>query len=206
MPDNHHTRGNMPKAKAYDTAMSHAEVRARFHYDPGTGIVTDKATGTTAGTPTAEGYLTIRILGRNVLLHRLAYFYMYGVWPKDQIDHVNGKRDDNRLINIRPATARQNSLNRGVSTKNNSGYKGVYWCAKSQRWRAAITIDGRKHQIRGKFITAFQAHQAYVAAAREHHKEFARWEKNRPSQPVRPEPVPLVAGSKIKPVRDWLSL
>lgn len=211
-------------AKANDPALSQAELKALLDYNPETGLFTWRHDGKTAGTPTAEGYIAIRLLGRGVLAHRLAYFWMYGQWPLDQIDHVNRIRDDNRLINIRPATAHQNSLNRGVTTRSKSGYKGVFWDKNRQTWKAVITIDGRKHQIRGKFRTAVEAHYAYARAARLHHKEFARWETDRPARPAkrelsefeiakkarddatRAEILARVNKMERKPERDWLTL
>jgi hypothetical protein len=195
--------------------VSHAEVRARYDYNPANGIVTDKATGKSVGTLTADGYLMATVFGARVYLHRFAFFYMYGVWPKDQIDHVNGIRDDNRLINIRPATSAQNMLNRGVTTRSKSGYKGVYWDEKRQGWAARITVNGRSQAIRGTYRTAIDASRAYQRAAKEHHVEFARWEKHRPSQIVKPEPAQLVEGGPIPGLptprttfkqRDWIIL
>jgi len=211
-------------AKANDPALSQAEVKARFDYDPHTGVFTCRLTGKPIGRPTAAGYLSTTLVGRTILLHRLAYFYMYGQWPVDQIDHVNGVKDDNRIINIRPASASQNGSNRGLSARNTSGYKGVYWDKAQSCWRACIKVDGRQQNIGGRFLTAAQASQAYIRAARKHHKEFARWETDRPLRLAKPEPSAFEAAKKArddatreailarvakmerKPERDWLAL
>ena len=62
-----------------------------------------------AGMPRkVRGYRYIRIDGQLYAAHRLAWLYIHGRWPVDQIDHINGIRDDNRLVNLREATNGQN--------------------------------------------------------------------------------------------------
>src|SRR5690349_20811660 len=73
------------------------------------------------------GYVIIGIDGRQYRAHRLAWFYVTGEWPPDEIDHINGNRADNRWANLRPATVAENQRNRAKSKRNTSGYKGVYW-------------------------------------------------------------------------------
>jgi hypothetical protein len=154
------------------------------------------------------------VFGRPVLVHRLAFFWMYGVWPKDEIDHVNGTKDDNRLINIRPATRSQNERNKGPTRRNTSSHKGVFWSNRDQRWVAKIAVDGRQISIPGKFRTAVEASRAYQRYATQFHGQYARWEKSRPSKIVTPEPAPLVAGEPLPGVplpdtfkqRDWIIL
>src|SRR5262245_57168181 len=67
--------------------------------------------GACAGTLINNGYIHIVIDGHAFKAHRLAWFYVNGVWPKQQIDHINGKRADNRICNLREAVQRQNSWN-----------------------------------------------------------------------------------------------
>jgi hypothetical protein len=57
-----------------------------------------------------------------------------------EVDHINRNRLDNRKVNLRFVTSTQNNINMGLSCKNTSGYKGIGWCKKNQKWRVRIKI------------------------------------------------------------------
>ena len=128
--------------------------------------------GAAAGALVRSGHRHITIDGRRYQAHRLAWFYMHGRWPADQIDHANNLPDDNRLVNLREATAAQNQANQG--RKSNARFlKGVSFDQKSGRFRARITQMYRTETI-GFFDTEEQAHAAYCRRAAELFGEFAR--------------------------------
>jgi hypothetical protein len=113
-----------------------------------------------------SGYVFICIDWQRHRAHRLAWLYVYGEWPKDQIDHINGVRADNRIANLRDVTNDINGQNRRAALSNNrSGYLGVSWKKSASRWIATIS-DGGKHKHLGSFATAEEAHTAYLAAKR----------------------------------------
>lgn len=105
------------------------------------------------------------------MAHRLAFAIMTGRWPEDEIDHINGKRDDNRWENLRAATRTENRWNTDKRKDNKSGFKGVH--AHGDKWRAAIQHNKQRIDL-GIFDTAQQASDAYVKRQNELHKEFAR--------------------------------
>lgn len=119
-----------------------------------------------------DGYLDATIENKRYLLHRLAWLYVTGDWPRKQLDHKDGNRANNRFENLREATASQNSCNRQISTQNSSGIKGVYWHATNQKWCAQIKIAGRTKFL-GSFSDIEKARDAYAEAARGVHGEFA---------------------------------
>lgn len=129
--------------------------------------------GKPAGTIDGHGYLLIRVDGRLYRACRLAWLYMTGEWPSDQIDHINMARADDRWSNLRKATNSQNNMNRVARKDNKSGIKSVYWCNSDQRWVACITANGRRHCL-GYFKDKKKAGEAYAQAAQELHKDFAR--------------------------------
>lgn len=118
-------------------------------------------------------YLHIKIDGVLYRSHRIAWLYYYGVWPTTLIDHENGVRDDIRIKNLREATFSNNTMNSTKRSDNASGFKGVDYMAKKGLWRARVGISG-KNIFLGLFQTPEDAHEAYKAASRELHKEFAR--------------------------------
>lgn len=116
-------------------------------YNTVTGIFTWKVNrrgtakaGTVAGRPNNKGYIDISIDGKRYKAHRLAWLYITGSWPENQIDHINRIRDDNRLANLRDVTQSENLRNCGVSKSTASGIKNVYksgngwWSAKHNKY------------------------------------------------------------------------
>lgn len=88
------------------------------------------------------GYNVICINRKKYKAHRLAWLYVYGVMPTKDIDHKNRNKTDNRISNLREATAIENARNKGLSVKNKSGFIGVSWKASHGRWCAQVAIDG----------------------------------------------------------------
>jgi len=96
-----------------------ARLREVLDYNPETGIFTNRirrgskgAAGAEAGTLTPTGYRNIVIDGRLYPAHRLAWLYVHGTMPKWTIDHINHRRDDNRIANLRDVPHRENCQNR----------------------------------------------------------------------------------------------
>jgi len=154
-------------------------LRAILSYDPDTGIFRwakprpKVRVGSIAGYKHHKGHIEIEVDGKAYRAHRLAWLYIYGVWPKDQIDHKNLKRADNRIDNLREATNGQNCANRRSFGK--AGIKGASLHKKSGRWHAQITHKKKCISL-GYYRTAEEAHAVYVAKAVELHGEFARAE------------------------------
>lgn len=149
-------------------------VRSRLHYAPDTGIFTWATggrgirCGAVAGCINADGYWLIRIGSAGHLAHRLAWFYANGEWPKHQIDHINGEKLDNRLVNLRDVPQYINKQNiRRPLRGNRSGLLGVAK-AGDGKWRAQIHLNRRQIYL-GVFDCPSAAHSAYLAAKRELH-------------------------------------
>lgn len=156
------------------TALTADELRSRLLYEQDTGLFKwiARATsrvpcGAMAGTINNEGYRAISINNRSYLAHRLAWLYVYGEWPMDQIDHINGVKTDNRISNLRNATRSTNCQNlRAAKSNNKVGLLGV--TRDRGRFRAAIKDNG-KQRFLGYFATAEAASAAYLLAKRECH-------------------------------------
>lgn len=79
------------------------------------------------------------------LIHRLMAYAFNLPKPDDaiEVDHINRDSFDNKLSNLRWTTKIQNSLNKGLSKKNISGFRGVSFNQKDKKWRASISINGK---------------------------------------------------------------
>jgi hypothetical protein len=159
--------------------ISVEELQEILDYCPETGLFTWKVKtgpravlGKEAGGPHNSGYRQIMIKGVKYLSHRLAWYYIYGVEPREYLDHKNGVRDDNRLSNLREATWAENQRNQGKRSGNKSGYKGVFWNKETKKFRTQCKVNGKKHHL-GYHDTAERAHAAYVAFATKEHGAFA---------------------------------
>jgi HNH endonuclease len=153
------------------------EFRRLLRYDPETGEfmwIVERRSGVPAhkraGSIHKKGYVHIVVNGRSHRAHRLAWLYMTGAWPREQIDHRNGVRSDNRWDNLRDATQSVNQQNRTRAMRTNgTGLLGAFrngdlFCSK-------IRIDGKQRYL-GTFRTAEAAHQVYMAAKRQLHEGF----------------------------------
>jgi hypothetical protein len=129
--------------------------------------------GSIAGSLHKRGYVCIQLDGTIYRAHRLAWFYVYGGWPAGDLDHINGVKSDNRIANLRVATASQNQANVGRRIDNKSGYKGVSFHKLTQKWSATIQHQGKRIHL-GLFATPEGAAAAYVSASKPLHGQFAR--------------------------------
>lgn len=120
-----------------------------------------------------NGYLNGTFFNRTYLAHRLIWAIVYGQWPRDQIDHRDGDRTNNRIQNLREATMSENARNHSIRKDNTSGAKGVFWARREEKWAAQITTNG-KHKFLGHFASKDEAIKAYASASLEFHGDFGR--------------------------------
>jgi hypothetical protein len=130
------------------------QLRAELYYDALAGAFTRIACrpgvtrGRVTGTANHHGYVVVTVLRRQYHAHRLAWLYVHGRWPENQIDHISGDKADNRIANLRKATASTNKANTAAQ-RNGSGLKGVSCSSRDRRWHTKIQVDGRR--LRGGF-------------------------------------------------------
>jgi hypothetical protein len=158
-------------------SLTHERLRELFSYNPETGLMT-RLKPTAHRTKTGDvitrveplGYTVVQIDKKIYKVHRLAWLYMTGEWPKE-IDHINGIRNDNRWCNLRKATRSQNQINGRIRSNNKTGYKGV--SIQSGKYLAVLYVNKKAIRL-GTFDTAELASEAYLSAAKMHYGEFVR--------------------------------
>ena len=134
-------------------------LHTKFHYDPLTGQFTRRDNGRLVGYVHKSGYVKITLLGKEHRAHRLAFLYIEGRMPKN-IDHVNTNKADNRWCNLRECSHLENMQNQKIRSSNESGYRGVRYYARLNKYVARIRIGGKLKHI-GYFDTLEQAVEAY---------------------------------------------
>lgn len=137
--------------------ITHSELRNLIHYSPETGIVTWKKklnkktkVNDRAGCECKsrkKTYRSIRIYGTAKREHCWIWYYMTGIWPDKEIDHINGNGTDNRWVNLRLVTSSENRHNHRIYSNNNSGITGVFWSKCKKAWVVTFVIDGKQKQI-----------------------------------------------------------
>lgn len=149
--------------------MDIARLRGLLHYDPDTGILTWRvrpsptvAAGAIAG-KIADGYVVISVDDSHWQAHRLAWAITHGEWPNGEIDHINRKRTDNRLSNLRVLSRYGQALNCDRIGNRPPGTLGTVKNKRGRGWYARIQRDGKLYQL-GKFDRRADAHAAYIAA------------------------------------------
>ena len=141
-------------------------------YDPDTGIFVwsleariDRR-GKRAGGLTRFGYWRIKLGGRLYFASRLAWLFVYGVWPSKDMDHIDGVKDNDRIENLREASPAENAQNLSARrTHTASGLLGVTWNKKENKWQAGIKYNNQLIYL-GLHDTPTEAHLVYLARKR----------------------------------------
>lgn len=165
--------------KNYTNENEH--IKSALSYDPATGEIrwlkvapwVRIKVGDVAGHVNRKGYRVINIAGKVRRAHRVAWFLHYGEFPIDQIDHINGIKDDNRLVNLRQASSAENGRNKTAPKSNTSGFKGVSFHRKTKKWVAYITVDCKQKYL-GLYESPEDAHAIRRIAEARMHGKFSR--------------------------------
>lgn len=130
--------------------LTQNKLKEYLYYEPNTGHFTwlkkpSKKTviGSRAGTLRKDGYRNLMFMGKNYPEHHLVWLYEHGKLPKEQLDHINHIRDDNRISNLREVSISENSRNRTRRT-GRVDEAGIWWCKRRKRYIAEITLNQKK--------------------------------------------------------------
>jgi hypothetical protein len=112
-------------------------------------------------------YFYGRIFDRNIYAHRAAWCFVYGSWPINAIDHINGNRQDNRIENLRDVPQSENMKNTKKRKNNTTGKTGVYFDPRDNRWFAQISVGGKVVRL-GRSWAKKEAVELRLAAEKEY--------------------------------------
>lgn len=166
--------------KKNEKQLTVGQLKELLHYNPETGVFTWARSvgqrariGRVAGSKVPSGYIKISVSKRVYSAHRLAWLYMTGSWPENEIDHVDNNPSNNAFSNLREATKSQNAQNRGNRKGTVSRFKGVIFDTQRQKWVACIWLkDLKKNKRIGSFSSEEEAAKAYRSEAEALHGEF----------------------------------
>lgn len=158
-------------------------LKSNVLYDKETGIFTRAKNhpkrkyviGSVTGVSRPDGYVQVMIEGKLFLAHRLAWLYVYGELPKNNIDHINGIKNDNRIENLRDIKQRVNvqNIRKAKKTSTSSCKLGVSFANNGRNinkpFRARIVVDNKEIHL-GMFSNEDEAHEAYLSAKRKYHE------------------------------------
>lgn len=157
------TVGN-PRKKV--STLTQKILKETVEYNEETGIFKAKITrgiaykGKILGSKT-NGYLEIVLFGKKYKAHRLAWLYVFGEWPKEQIDHIDHIRDHNWIKNLREVSHSENGKNQQLRTNNTSGVTGI--TNRKGKFYSRITVDGVEKHL-GVCDTIEEAEQSRINA------------------------------------------
>ena len=137
-----------------------------FKFPSHARIWNDRFDGKEISAITSHGYVTLSIFDKQHAAHRICFAIYYGKYPENQIDHINGVRSDNRILNLREVTGRENAKNRKTYSRNATGVNGV---SLKSSGKYVAYINGRDGQIYlGSFNSLDEASSARALAEASH--------------------------------------
>ena len=119
-----------------------------FSYNPVTGKITRTDRANSNGSLDKDGYLVLKIKGKQYKAHRIAWLIYNKCMPKMVIDHINGDRLDNSISNLRDVSQRENIKNIKRLPNKDTGVVGVYLDKNPQlKKRYCTRINGKTYRF-----------------------------------------------------------
>ena len=153
--------------------ITQSDIKTLLWYDPESGAFRYRVPTSPiskpwrlAGGKSSAGYLQIWVGKHHVYAHRLAVLYMTGEWPPQDVDHIDGCRDNNRWANLRLASRKQNNENQSLVRRNTSGFRGVTFAKSNGKWKAQVGHAGKNVYV-GYYDTPEEAGAAAAAKRRQ---------------------------------------
>lgn len=123
--------------------------------------------GTKAGSVNGNGYLQVTISGKIYQNHRLAFLYMTGSMPNEQVDHIDHQKTNNVWSNLRLASRKENSQNRPLQVNSKCSCFGIRYIKSTNKYAARIGVN--KKEI---FLGSYNLYEDAVSARRNAEKLY----------------------------------
>lgn len=169
--------------------LTQEELKRHLDYDQYTGIFTwivancnRVRKGGIAGSVKKSGgksYISIMVNKKEYYAHRLAFLYMDGSLPEDEVDHISGNGLNNTWKNIREVSGQENRKNRRLQRNNKSGCVGVSWSNRDKKWYTQIGLHGKR-----KFLGSFVKKEEAILARQRAGIEYGFHENHGTSRPL----------------------
>lgn len=163
-------------------SVTHKKLLEMFFYDQDTGVFTRKSVsrksifvGDVAGFQhRSDGYFHMKIEGASYMAHRVAWFYVNGIWPIGHIDHIDGNKLNNSISNLRDVSRCMNLQNqKQAHAGKSSGLPLGVHLSRGGRYMAQLRVSGKNKSF-GTFDTPELAHAAYLLAKETHHPGYVK--------------------------------
>lgn len=159
-------------------SLTHCELKKLLWYDQSTGrfrtrvdLGTRHPPWSLIGSRKNRQYEVVGLLGRQYRTHRLAWFYVHGVWPTGVVDHRDRDPHNNRIENLRDVPRVVNNQNqKPAGRRSRSKLLGVR-PTPTGRFAAKIVANGVVHCL-GTFDNPEAAHEVYLSAKKKLHEGY----------------------------------
>lgn len=96
------------------------------HFNYNDGKITRDDRKNSNGSIDKDGYLIIKVKGKQFKAHRIAWLLYYGYFPKSELDHINRNKLDNRIENLRESNRSEQNRNKDRKPNKETGQIGIY--------------------------------------------------------------------------------
>ena len=128
--------------------MAEIESYIKEHFTIVDGAITRDDRKNSLGSLDKDGYLILKIKGRQFKAHRVAWFLYYGRFPESEIDHINGNKLDNSIQNLRLCDRKTNVRNKVFPRNKKTGEIGIYIDkTKGLKKKYATKIEGATYRF-----------------------------------------------------------
>lgn len=91
-----------------------------------------------------HGYIAVFLKGRLYLAHRVVWMLNKKHWPRGEVKHISGDKQDNRLENLMVLThSSVQRRNRTPKSNKTSRVRGVTYHKLLDKWQAQMKVNGK---------------------------------------------------------------
>lgn len=129
--------------------------------------------GAPVGNRRQDGYVTVGLLNKKWLLHRIIFAMHNDGRMPEVIDHIDGDPWNNRIENLREASNSKNQHNRKLDCRNKLGVKNVQYHRRDKNYAVRLKVCGKVRTV-GYYKDLELADLVAQMAREKYFGEFAR--------------------------------